>query len=65
MSDITTIPIKKITRDRLKKYGNKGDTYNDIINNLLDYIEYNDFMDKMYNRTIDKNNFISLLDLDK
>jgi hypothetical protein len=34
--DITTIQIKKTTRDELKKLGIKGETYDTIIRRLLD-----------------------------
>ena len=33
--EFTTIQVKKGTRERLKKLGRKGDTYNDIITRLL------------------------------
>lgn len=33
---ITTIPLRKATRDRLKGLGSKGDTYDDILNRLID-----------------------------
>lgn len=32
----TTIVVKKETRDRLKKIGKKGESYDDIINRLID-----------------------------
>lgn len=32
----TTIAVKKKTRERLKKIGRKGETYDDIINRLID-----------------------------
>tara|TARA_R110000782_G_scaffold157582_1_gene249825 strand:+ start:575 stop:706 length:132 start_codon:yes stop_codon:yes gene_type:complete len=35
----TTIKVKNTTRDRLKKRGMKGDTYDDIIQLLLDSTE--------------------------
>ncbi len=35
MSQLTTIAIKKETREMLKKYGTKGETYNDIIKRLI------------------------------
>jgi predicted CopG family antitoxin len=34
--DMTTIPISKETRDALKKVGRKDETYNDVINDLLE-----------------------------
>lgn len=35
MSETTTIPLSKETRDLLKKYGNKGETYDELIRRLL------------------------------
>lgn len=35
----TTIPLQKETRDRLKELGSKGDTYDDLINQLIDHYE--------------------------
>ncbi len=37
--DSTTIKVKNTTRDRLKKRGMKDDTYDDIIQLLLDSTE--------------------------
>jgi len=34
--EMTSIKIRKSTRDRLKKIGRKGETYDDIINRLID-----------------------------
>lgn len=34
--DKTMIEITKETREKLKAYGNKGQTYDDVINELLD-----------------------------
>jgi hypothetical protein len=36
MDGITTIQLRKSTRDRLASMGRKNDTYDDIINALLD-----------------------------
>jgi hypothetical protein len=33
---LTTIPLRKATRDRLKQLGGKGETYDDILNRLID-----------------------------
>lgn len=33
---ITTIPLRKATRDRLKELGAKGETYDAILNRLMD-----------------------------
>jgi len=36
MSDITTIPIKKETRQKLSEFANKSETWNDVINRLYE-----------------------------
>jgi hypothetical protein len=36
MHDATSILLKKSTKAKLKKLGMKGETYNDIINRLID-----------------------------
>jgi len=41
MSSETSIPIDKITRDRLKTYGVKGETYRDILTRLMDSYDEN------------------------
>lgn len=38
MSDLTTIPLKKNTRDKLKKLGQKGETYDSVIKLSLIHI---------------------------
>lgn len=36
----TTIPLEMETRDRLKELGSKGETYDELVNRLIDhYIE--------------------------
>jgi hypothetical protein len=39
MGDITTIPLSKATRDRLRGMGRKGETYDALINRLIDVYE--------------------------
>ncbi|UCE95765.1 MAG: hypothetical protein JSV51_08670 [Candidatus Bathyarchaeota archaeon] len=36
--ELTSIKIRKDTRDALKNVGKKGETYDDIINRLLDRV---------------------------
>ncbi len=33
--EITTIQINKLTKEKLKQLGKKGDTFDDIINKLM------------------------------
>lgn len=35
----TQIPVKKSTRKRLRELGNKGETYDEVLNKLLDKIK--------------------------
>ncbi len=35
----TTIQIKKETREKLKLYGHKGESYDDIIDRLMEYCD--------------------------
>jgi hypothetical protein len=35
----TTIPLSPDTRDRLRKRGDMNDTYNDVVNRLLEAVD--------------------------
>jgi hypothetical protein len=37
VADITTIQIRKATRDRLLEIGMKKETYDELINRLIDF----------------------------
>lgn len=60
----TTIPIHKDVRDRLKRFGTKGETYSDTIERLLDLYEEFDleqYIEKQYEKLKkDREKFISL-----
>ncbi|MHA1520306.1 MAG: DUF7557 family protein [Promethearchaeota archaeon] len=43
MGEITTIPLKKTTRDKLKTFGKKGETYDEVIRKLLQLAEQVEF----------------------
>ena len=60
MSEDTTIPVKKDVRDRLKQYGMKGETYNDILKRLMDEVDYETFMERQYKKLGEKDKFVSL-----
>ncbi|QLC50598.1 hypothetical protein HWN40_10325 [Methanolobus zinderi] len=60
MSQTTTIPTTKAVRDRLKSYGQKGETYSDILERLMDMADKDEFMDRMYRRLEEKDQFVSL-----
>lgn len=36
MPQLTTIPLSKKTRDRLRALGRKGETYDELLNRLMD-----------------------------
>ncbi len=58
--EATTIPTTKVVRDRLKSYGLKGETYSDILERLMDTVDKEEFMDRMYRRLEEKDQFVSL-----
>ncbi len=62
-SDLTTIPLKKETRDKLKIFGIKGSTYDEIINSLIERTEYEEFMERQYQRLKEKSRFVPLEEL--
>jgi hypothetical protein len=37
LGDITSLKVRKATRDRLGKLGNKTETYDDVLNRLIDF----------------------------
>jgi len=37
--DLTTISIKKSTRERLRTYGQKGTTWDKLLNELMDEVD--------------------------
>ena len=57
---ITTIPLEKETRDRIKSLGRKGETYDQILKRLISLAEYEEFMERQYERLRDKESFVPL-----
>jgi hypothetical protein len=60
---VTTIPVAKETRERLRYFGKKGETYDQILRRLMSLAEYEGFMEKQYERLKDKQAFVSLDEL--
>ena len=60
MGEVTTIPIRKDTRDMLKSFGKKGETYDQIIRKLMEKAEYVDFMERQYRILENKKDFVPL-----
>jgi hypothetical protein len=59
MAETTTIPLSKETRDLLKKYGQKGETYDRLIRRLLEIAEQTEFA-KRQRRILAEEEFVSL-----
>ncbi len=60
MNEITTIPITKEVRDRLKSYGLKGETYDNILRRIMKMVDYEEFMERQYRLLQEKDKFVSL-----
>ena len=60
MGELTTIPLYKQTRERLKAFGFKGETYDKIINRLMEKTEYVTFMERQYEILSKKEKFVPL-----
>lgn len=54
MPSETTIRLPKKVRDRLRRYGLKGQTFADIVTNLMDRVSYEDFMRDLYAKLDDE-----------
>ncbi len=59
----TTIQVDMEVRDLLKSFGRKGETYNEIIVNLIDRTRYVEFMRKTYQILDNEENWVSLDEL--
>lgn len=59
MGDTTTIPISKSTRNLLKEFGRKGETYDELVRRLLNMAEEVEFA-KRQNRILAEEEFIPL-----
>jgi hypothetical protein len=56
----TTIPLENGTRDRLRSFGRKGETYDQVLRRLMTIAEYEEFMTRQHERLKEKNAFVSL-----
>ncbi len=59
MGETTTIPLSKETRDLLKKYGQKGETYDELIRRLLEMAEQMEFA-RAQKRILENEEFVPL-----
>ena len=60
MAGVTTIQLSRGTRDRLKRFGLKGQTYREILEALMDRVEYDEFMEEQYRRLEERPKFVPL-----
>ena len=63
MMKTTTIQVDIRIRDLLRSFGRKGDTYNEIIDSLIERARYVEFMEESYSIMDSKENWSSLDDL--
>ncbi|MHA2602499.1 MAG: DUF7557 family protein [Candidatus Thorarchaeota archaeon SMTZ1-83] len=59
MGETTTIPLTKETRDLLKRYGRKGETYDELIRRLLNVAEKTEFA-RRQKRILEEEEFVPL-----
>ena len=60
MSEITTIPVSKAIRDRLRSFGSKGETYDEILRRLMERVDYEEFRERQYRLLKEKEKFVPL-----
>ena len=59
MGETTIIPLSKETRDLLKRYGQKGETYDELIRRLLEMAEQFEFA-RRQKRILEEEEFVPL-----
>jgi len=64
MTSTTTIQVTTQIRDLLKSFGSKGETYNDIIERLVERANYVQFMRENYDILDKERNWVSLDELE-
>lgn len=60
MADLTSIQLPRSTRDKLRRYGVKGQTWAEILENLMARVEYEQFMAEQYARLAERSSFVPL-----
>jgi hypothetical protein len=60
---ITPIPVARETREHLRSFGKRGETYDQILRRLMSLAECEGLMEKQYERLKDKKAFVSLDEL--
>ena len=59
MSTLTTIQIQKDTREELREFGKKGETYEDVIKKLIEIAKRVEFFEDI-DRILETEEFVSL-----
>jgi len=59
----TTIQVETDIRELLKSFGKKGETYNDIIKNLIKRAQYVEYMKESYEILDSEKNWVNLDEL--
>lgn len=62
MPDVTTISVRRETKELLKEFGKKGDTYDQIIRRLVEQASMRE-LNKRWNRILEGEKFIPLENL--
>jgi predicted CopG family antitoxin len=57
---ITTIQVTPKVRDRLKHHGLKGQSYSEVLDRLMDRLEYEEFMEAQYRQLRERKEFTPL-----
>ena len=52
--------MEKETRERLRSFGRKGETYDQVLRRLISIAEHEEFMTRQYERLKDKSAFVNL-----
>ncbi len=60
----TTVALSENTRDKLKSFGRKGDTYDDIICRMMEIVDRELYLDEVYRRLEEKEKFVPLDELE-
>jgi len=58
MAALTTLPVKKSTRDRLKTFGVKGESYDAILARLMEVARESEFWERQV-RILKESHFLS------
>ena len=59
MSSLTTIQIQKETREELREFGKKGETYEEVIKKLMEIAKRVEFFEDI-DRILETEEFVSL-----